>query len=82
MNLRPKSTKNKEKDGQHVLTENGRWKTAGTSELMTKKMQILVYLFVPNHLYMFGAMFHLVHDTGRHQHRWTILEAVNTVKCY
>ena len=24
--------------------------------------------------------FHLVHDTGRQQHRWTISEAVNTVK--
>ena len=26
-------------------------------------------------------MFHLVHDTGWQQHRWTISEAVNTVKC-
>ena len=25
--------------------------------------------------------FHLVHDTGWQQHRWTISEAVNTVKC-
>jgi hypothetical protein len=25
--------------------------------------------------------FHLVHDTGLQQHRWTISEAVNTVKC-
>jgi len=25
--------------------------------------------------------FHLVHDTGRQQHRWNILEALNTVKC-
>ena len=77
-------------------------------------MQLLVYLFVPNQLYMFRAMFspsirstwlylqllilstyvaasrcygrdrttfHLVHDTGRQKHRWTISEAVNTVKC-
>ena len=25
--------------------------------------------------------FHLIHDTSRQQHRWTISEAVNTVKC-
>ena len=25
--------------------------------------------------------FHLVHETGRQQHRWTISEAVNAVKC-
>ena len=25
--------------------------------------------------------FHLVHDTGRQQHRWTTSEAVNTIKC-
>ena len=29
MNLPRKSTKNK-KDGENVLTENGRWKSAGT----------------------------------------------------
>ena len=55
----------------------------------------LVYLFVPNQLSMFRAMvspiisrchgrdetpFHLVHNTGRQQHSWTISEAVNTVK--
>ena len=28
-----------------------------------------------------GAKFHLVHDTGRHQQRWTISEALNTVNC-
>ena len=26
-------------------------------------------------------MFHLIHDTSRQQYRWTISEAVNTVKC-
>ena len=79
-----------------------------------KRCRFLVYLFVPNQLYMFRAMlspiirstwlylqlliksthvaavrchgrdgtqFHLVHDTGRQQHGWTISEAVNTVKC-
>ena len=81
---------------------------------MTNKCIFLVYLFVPNQLYMFRAMFssiirstwlylqllvmftdiaagrsqerdgtefHLVHDTGRQQHRWTKSEAVNTVMC-
>ena len=28
-----------------------------------------------------GTEFHLVHDTGRQKHWWTISEAVNTVKC-
>ena len=28
-----------------------------------------------------GKEFHLVHDTGRQPHRWTISEDVNTVKC-
>ena len=81
------------------------------------RCKFLVYLFVPNQLYMFRAMFspiirstwlyvlylqflilstgiaagwchgwdrtafHLVRDTGRQQHRWTIPEAANTVKC-
>ena len=27
-------------------------------------------------------LFNLVHDTGRPQHRWTISEAVSTVKCF
>ena len=26
-------------------------------------------------------LFHLIHDTSRQQHRWTITEAVNTIKC-
>ena len=42
---------------------------------------IFVYLFIPNDLYMFRAMLHLIHDTSRRQYRWTISEAVNTVGC-
>jgi hypothetical protein len=75
---------------------------------------ILVYLFIPNQLYMFQVMsspiirstwlylqlsdivhrllmasvmdelelqFQLIHDTSQQQYRWTISEAVNTVKC-
>jgi len=49
---------------------------------------ILAYLFIPNQLYMFRAMsgtdldqFRLIHDTSQHQYRWTISDAVNTVKC-
>ena len=30
---------------------------------------------------IYSQQFRLVHDTGRQQHRWTISEAVNTVKC-
>jgi len=41
---------------------------------------IEVYLFTPSQHYMFRA-FHLIHDTSRQQHRWTIQEAVNTVTC-
>ena len=28
-----------------------------------------------------GTQFHLTHDTSRQQYRWTISDAVNTVKC-
>ena len=28
-----------------------------------------------------GTAFHLIHDTSQQQYRWTISEAVNTVKC-
>jgi hypothetical protein len=79
-----------------------------------KRCNVSVYLFVPNQLYKFRAMFssiigstwlylqhlilftdivagryhgrdgtpfHLVHDTSQQQYRWTISNAVNTVKC-
>jgi len=39
-----------------------------------------IYLFIPNQLYMFRAMFSPIHYTSRQQHRWTTSEAVNTVK--
>jgi hypothetical protein len=46
---------------------------------------ILVYLFIlllyMLHMNEMEVSFHLVHDTGRQQHRCTISEAVNTVKC-
>ena len=42
---------------------------------MTNKMQIF-RLFI-----CIQSSLHLVHDTGRQQHRWTISETVNTVKC-
>ena len=48
------------------------------------RCKFLVYLFVPNQLYMFRTRwneFHLVHYTGRQQHRWTTSKAVNRVKC-
>jgi len=39
--------------------------------------------FSPPTLLTVGVMdeFHLVHETGWQQHRWTVSEAVNTVKC-
>ena len=48
---------------------------------------IYSFWYSPSMLLPAGVMdemelsFHLVHDTGRQQHRWTISEAVNTVKC-
>jgi hypothetical protein len=43
-------------------------------------MQLFI-LFICLFIYLFIYLFHLVHDTARQQHRWTISEAVNTVKC-
>ena len=46
-------------------------------------MQLFVlFICTQSALHVSGETeFHLVHDTGRQQHRWTISEAVNTVKC-
>ena len=54
---------------------------------MTNKMQLFgLLIYTQSDLHVSGDVFayhqglnsHLVHDTGRQQHRWTISEVVNS----
>jgi len=47
--------------------------------MTTKKMQIFCFIYL--FLVRDEMELHLIHDTSRQQYRWSISEAVNTVKC-